>query len=137
MSDTFNNATLVQPLAVKEGDEVTAVAEKSIDWVTTYEMLRSRLAAQEAENERLTQSVDKWARFSERHGWLDPEDFDAWIEKLKADAERYRWLKRSYHLDMLLSEIHDPQGDLLIDEALEDAIDKEIDIMIKEQNDET
>lgn len=35
------------------------------------------------EDKRLSARANQWAEFSERHGWLDPEDFDSWIDSLQ------------------------------------------------------
>jgi len=69
-----------------------------------------------AEIERLQAKEDEWARMSQDEGKAERE-----IERLRKDAERYRWLRRGQHWSVI-----DGIGDILSADALDAAIDAAI-----------
>ena len=73
---------------------------------------RAELLTRLAEKE---QQLDRWAKFSERHGWLDPEDFDGWIAYLQT---------RLASADYLIKELCDHEGAEGWSEYLTKALDE-------------
>lgn len=69
--------------AALQKEPASGTAEEGTDPTTA---LRVELDSWRGHAERLEQSADKWARFSERHGWYDPEDFDGWLAALQAQV---------------------------------------------------
>ena len=55
---------------------------------------RDELTKAEREIERLRAEVD--ALRENNHGWLRANGPGGWIDALRADAERYRWLRDGY-----------------------------------------
>lgn len=88
--ETPARTTSATPTSHSEGNgcghDLTRGAQKQNSGANeTQELQRLR-----AQNTRLMNQVDRWARLSERNGWLDPEDFDEWRNSSEVHIKRLR-----------------------------------------------